>query len=1190
MNNPAADDAEDVGSMPTFFKEHAEFFDSLDWVLDSAKQSETWSLTIAPEAESERVGRLIKIINAYQEQPMCLDPHLERIVGQIVEVVQQYVYAVYDNIVDSKSTSISVNRFDGIFDLLYMLCKVRGHKIILRFFPHGVADVEPAFATLWLFSTDPSASAWQSRYILLIWLSLLAMIPFDIESIDSGMANLPAISSINSNQSLMERWIGLGKLFLGKSGCEMEGAAIMLSRLLSRKDTGASFQPSFIEWAVQQINDAASPVINHPNEESKAVLPIESVLQINGTLRVLCHLFSAMTSPALIEKQMPLLLDIFNLDAFDHHSVTRKLISKAVQRLALLLLPVTILEKRRVHARPSLRTNLNDNGVGTVPASCSMDPCTSDDDGIDVDIPEEVEFFIGILLQKLRDKDTIVRWSAAKGIGRITERLPLAFAQEIVSAVGDILKEETLRTEDGHIDVSMTTEYSWHGSLLCLAELSRRGMLYPQDLREIIPWVVRRGDYSVGSNVRDAACYVMWSLARIPNPSSRLVFDEMSTQMATTLVSVAVFDRESSVRRAASAAFQEHVGRQLVDFFSVGIMRNAFIKASRNVAEFEVYRHPLLHHLCTVTIYHWDLKTRELAIRALRELAPVSPNYVLTLLLPEIVSNVSSPFLAVRHGAIAATGAIAESIAAEILADANATKMVLGVADNVPQRYIEDFGAGLTLTALAFYMGCLSRAKWDIGDNVQSKLFGLFEMALVACKNVDGIVNDFTAFVDAYGLKPEQHSCIENNIKVAKSGTSRESFVLAMGALAEQDIDLLCSVVTKGETVEMRRNAAAALGQLCRRIQNSKRHGNAWAVAVVAALLQGLNDHSIDNRGDVGSWVRKQSLQSLAILFDNDNLMAQQISAEDGALAMRLVGQVLCATTEKIDKLRAAAGRMFEILLYKQQIDQNGPAAGNVDVGKCLSQLRQLDPMQPEHCSANGDEFTWTDADAAFRRVVPALSVSYEQIRRALFEGLVFTGSAEPLGKFAVNAVAAYAETLSETVAAEGAAQWDVDGLVAELARLLYTDKRTSKLINPALIVADQLVEQGALLAADTQSLVALYRAAQQVAFKLRAPLRLGLCLKLYSSIALMSDELAQRAINSLLAYMAHPVLRIRQVAADHLFEVVCIHGAADMGDDGAGIGSLLSETEWMQDTADVKEARSRLTKMIRQHVPPSQH
>ncbi|KAJ2583979.1 hypothetical protein IWW49_005135, partial [Coemansia sp. RSA 1797] len=78
-----------------------------------------------------------------------------------------------------------------------------------------------------------------------------------------------------------------------------------------------------------------------------------------------------------------------------------------------------------------------------------------------------------------------------------------------------------------------------------------------------LTYEIQRGDYSVGSNVRDAACYVMWSLARIPNPSSKRVFAEMSVEMATTLISVAVFDRESNVRRAASAAFQEHVGRQV---------------------------------------------------------------------------------------------------------------------------------------------------------------------------------------------------------------------------------------------------------------------------------------------------------------------------------------------------------------------------------------------------------------------------------------------------------------------------------------------------------------------------------------------------------------------------------------------------------------------------------------------------
>lgn len=49
--------------------------------------------------------------------------------------------------------------------------------------------------------------------------------------------------------------------------------------------------------------------------------------------------------------------------------------------------------------------------TGTV----AKDNGTEEEEDEDFDIPEEVEEILGVLLTGLKDKDTIVRWSSAKG-------------------------------------------------------------------------------------------------------------------------------------------------------------------------------------------------------------------------------------------------------------------------------------------------------------------------------------------------------------------------------------------------------------------------------------------------------------------------------------------------------------------------------------------------------------------------------------------------------------------------------------------------------------------------------------------------------------------------------------------------------------------------------------------------------
>ena len=58
----------------------------------------------------------------------------------------------------------------------------------------------------------------------------------------------------------------------------------------------------------------------------------------------------------------------------------------------------------------------------------------------DYDIPDEIEEVIEYLLEGLRSVETVIRWSAAKGIGRVTGRLPKELADDVVASLLQLLR------------------------------------------------------------------------------------------------------------------------------------------------------------------------------------------------------------------------------------------------------------------------------------------------------------------------------------------------------------------------------------------------------------------------------------------------------------------------------------------------------------------------------------------------------------------------------------------------------------------------------------------------------------------------------------------------------------------------------------------------------------------------------
>ncbi|KAJ2430437.1 hypothetical protein GGF41_000996, partial [Coemansia sp. RSA 2531] len=131
---------DDVGSAPTFFKEHQAFLTMLDTIIESASMTDTWTQTSGPADEERTIREMCSMLELYQEQPTCLDPYLERIVSRLMAVIEEYVHAYHESSaadisaddIAAQKAGVSAARMNGIFELVYILCKVRGYKVVLR--------------------------------------------------------------------------------------------------------------------------------------------------------------------------------------------------------------------------------------------------------------------------------------------------------------------------------------------------------------------------------------------------------------------------------------------------------------------------------------------------------------------------------------------------------------------------------------------------------------------------------------------------------------------------------------------------------------------------------------------------------------------------------------------------------------------------------------------------------------------------------------------------------------------------------------------------------------------------------------------------------------------------------------------------------------------------------------------------
>lgn len=896
--------------------------------------------------KNNALAKLRVIFDKYLECATLLDPHLESIVTSLSKHACLIIHELYNQITSSESTeklkksdcSIQVEYLKRILSAIYSVAKVRGRKHIQRFLSHDASDVEPVLFILRYMEqfTDVEdtgfgrqAYQWESVYTLLLWLGMLSLVPFDLNTIDSTFRNDSARTNTEpslsqTDRSLISSMIHSTKKHLNDTGPTREAAAWALASLLSRPDLEEKELESFVLFSgdVMKRYLKSDELIGTEDEVS--------IFQVMGVVLTMATIFKTGSRSNLMKRHLKCIEKVWEqaILVAEHASpkkkssslgggsssgalMLRKLLVKFFARVGSSYLPPKVASWRYQRGKRSLLENL---------ASSTKDSLVTDDhdskpamNDIYTDffiIPDQVEDSMAQLIHSLTDPATTVRWSCAKGIGRVTERLPAICADDVLDALLDLCS-------------NIEDDNAWHGTCLALAELARRGLLLPRRLDEVIPIVIKaiqydvpRGQHSVGSHVRDSACYTCWAFSRAYSPS---VLKPFVDDLSKAIVIASLFDREINCRRAASASFQECVGRQgadnflngiailtAADYFSLGNRVDAYTSVALQVADFDTYRRPIIDHLFQEKLFHWDADIRTLSSKSLQRLTLLEPTYFVQTVLPHLVECATNDNLCVRHGAVQGiaeiTVALSESEQYQAFYASSTSSSITNLVFEIEKkRLYRGRGGEIMRSAVSLLIQRISQANLHLSVKQQLGLLDTLDTNLRHPNEVIQIAagsalyylmrNYFPVGVNGPSKRLQKrviHSYIDAIITEDNPAVTR-GFTLALGCLPSKllacdsttlDKVLCCLIQSSNHSslvggqadAETRRNSIRSLVQICEEVgigifQNLASSQVALTksqlLQVFDACFSAMNDYSTDRRGDVGSWTRMAAMTGL---------------------------------------------------------------------------------------------------------------------------------------------------------------------------------------------------------------------------------------------------------------------------------------------------------------------------------------
>ncbi|OII70896.1 B-tubulin specific chaparone [Cryptosporidium ubiquitum] len=559
-----------------------------------------------------------KKIDKYQEQPYVLDTYLEKLCSPLANCIAEFLennsLVLHNTILSLSKTqdeNVNTNSESGLSiienldinidrkhqknilrlsDCIYNLCKIRGSKVISLYFPSNVNFLEVVIDYISLrekyqinlecedilnskqisdSSIDPNLDTrfgnlsnhseednWHFIYILYVWLSTLVLIPFSFEVLDSKY--------MLKENSLFLRILEnvIPKILENKYCITNETASIVFAKITCRTDFT-------LLW--KNDNNKFKPLLSKGMDETPNSLGI--LIWIKYLIKL-----GPIESIEIFIDQIIRYLNIPNKNDFENSQ------------------------------NPQNKYDINSyksRSCRTICITRLIIRCVQSDLLLKYfsDFENVIDWTLKFLIEQNKSENNLLRHTSSKCIAKILSAIQGNYKAKGV--LNDILMLNNDEKEENVERIKIFKELSpneLEGKCLTIAELLRARLTfvfedYLPEILEFLQYCLNYeywiGTRSFGVQIRDSACYIIWSLARGVPPQALRPY---SNKIISSIIPLTVFDSQINGRRSSCAALQELIGRlggenisfgisivTIADFFSISSLKSSFLEISTRI-------------------------------------------------------------------------------------------------------------------------------------------------------------------------------------------------------------------------------------------------------------------------------------------------------------------------------------------------------------------------------------------------------------------------------------------------------------------------------------------------------------------------------------------------------------------------------------------------------------------------------